>query len=63
MILRFAYTESKTGDDATPAMVQEHLGLLTDALRRNSDVIAVMESGFVGAWGEGHYTQALRRRR
>ena len=57
MILRFAYTESKTGNDATPAMVQEHLGLLTDTLRRNSDVIAVMESGFVGAWGEGHYTQ------
>ena len=57
MVLRFAYTRSTAGDDASPALVQQHLTRLTAVLQSNSDVIAVMESGFVGAWGEGYYSQ------
>jgi hypothetical protein len=57
MILRFAYTASEAGDDAPLARVQSHLDQLAPYLRRNSDVIDVVQSGFVGAWGEGYYTQ------
>lgn len=57
MILRFAYTDTADVSDADPAMVQSHLDQLTASLRRNSDVIAVMESGFVGRYGEGHYSE------
>ncbi len=55
MILRFAYTDADS-HDAAPAVVQSHLDQLTPHLRRNSDVIAVVQSGFVGRWGEGYYT-------
>jgi Domain of unknown function (DUF4874) len=64
MILRFAYWPydvdhdvPEAGLDAPPALVQAHLNRLTNALRRNNDVIAVMESGFVGA-----YVRATTRR-
>ena len=35
----------------------KHLDQLKAFFSRNWDVIAVVQSGFVGAWGEGHYTQ------
>jgi hypothetical protein len=57
MIVRFAYTESESGDDAPLDRVLGHLDQLKDFFSRNWDVIAVVQSGFVGAWGEGHYTQ------
>src|SRR4030095_15962150 len=34
--------------------VIEHIDQLEPVLRRNSDVIAYLEAGFVGAWGEWH---------
>lgn len=55
MVLRFAYAE--TSDDASVARVLAHIDQLAPYLRRNSDVISVMQSGFVGAWGEGYYTK------
>ncbi|MDR7277055.1 hypothetical protein J2S41_003833 [Catenuloplanes atrovinosus] len=57
MVLRFAYTDSADGADATKTQVLAHLDQLEPYLRGNADVIAVMQSGFVGAWGEGYYTQ------
>jgi hypothetical protein len=57
MVLRFAYTDSEDGADATKTQVLAHLDQLAPYLRNNSDVIEVMQSGFVGAWGEGYYTQ------
>jgi hypothetical protein len=55
MVLRFAYAE--TSDDAPAARVLAHIDQLAPYLRRNSDVISVVQSGFVGAWGEGYYTK------
>jgi hypothetical protein len=59
LIVRFAYTKTANKDpaqepnDAPPAMVQSHLAQLAASLRDNSDVILLVESGFVGAFGEG----------
>ncbi|MDP9793233.1 hypothetical protein J2S43_001745 [Catenuloplanes nepalensis] len=57
MVLRFAYTDSADGADAPTDRVLAHLDQLAPYLQRNADVIEVMQSGFVGAWGEGYYTQ------
>jgi hypothetical protein len=57
MIVRFAYTKSETGDDAPVSRVLGHIDQLAPHLRANSDVIDVVQSGFVGAWGEGYFTQ------
>ncbi len=56
--LRFAYTSKSTEPygDATPAQVQEHIAQLKPILQENADVIAVMQAGFIGAWGEWYYT-------
>ena len=64
MILRFAYTQldpegdvPPPGDDAPLPRVLAHLDQLAPHLRANRDVIAVVQSGFVGTWGEGAYSQ------
>ncbi len=57
MILRFAYTTSTDGADAPKDRVLAHLDQLAPHLRANSDVIDVMQAGFIGAWGEWYYTQ------
>ncbi|WP_033343164.1 DUF4832 domain-containing protein [Catenuloplanes japonicus] len=57
MVLRFAYTDLEDGADATKDRVLAHLDQLRPYLQANADVIEVMQSGFVGAWGEGYYTQ------
>lgn len=59
-IPRFAYTFPTGGSypyqdpDAPLSRVLEHIGQLEPLLRDNADVIAYMELGFVGAWGEWH---------
>ncbi|TDU88082.1 uncharacterized protein DUF4874 [Kribbella voronezhensis] len=57
VVLRFAYTTSTSGDDASLSRVQSHLDQLAPYLSSNKDVIAVMQAGFIGAWGEWYYTQ------
>ncbi|MFJ2158079.1 DUF4832 domain-containing protein [Streptomyces sp. NPDC087856] len=57
MILRFAYTTSTAGDDATKSRILSHIDQLAPYLSANADVIYVMQAGFIGAWGEGYYTQ------
>ena len=54
-VLRFAY-ERDMGGPAGPTLdrVLRHLEQLTPVIRRNVDVIFVMQAGFVGAWGEWH---------
>lgn len=62
LVLRFAYVEGGDGPyvapfgDATLATTLAHIRQLTPLLRRNVDVIATLQSGFVGLWGEGYYT-------
>lgn len=59
-ILRFAYNYPETEDDylnardATLSRVKRHITQLTPVLQANADVIAVMQAGFIGAWGEWH---------
>ena len=57
-ILRFAYTnsQSKHPYDAEPKWVARHIEQLKPILQEYSDVILVFQSGFIGVWGEGYYT-------
>ncbi len=69
MILRFAYiNKSHSGDckdaehicppygDATPETVLQHIQQLKPLLQKNADVIAVLQEGFIGIWGENYYS-------
>jgi hypothetical protein len=47
----FDYLEAK---DASLAQVKRHISQLAPVLEKNRDLIAVMQTGFIGAWGEGH---------
>lgn len=57
-ILRFAYqnNEDSTPWDAPQEVVLRHIEQLKPILRKNEDVIFVMQAGFVGVWGEWYYT-------
>ena len=58
-IVRFAYSASQNADvwDATPDKVFSHIESLSAVLKKNSDVIAGVQAGFIGAWGEWYYTK------
>ncbi|GAA1563618.1 MULTISPECIES: DUF4832 domain-containing protein [Kribbella] len=63
LIVRFAYALPGDGwppptpyGDAPVSRVVKQIRQLTPILRANSDMIAVVQSGFVGLWGEGYYT-------
>jgi Domain of unknown function (DUF4832)/Domain of unknown function (DUF4874) len=67
-IVRFAYTNQTVGGrwppespygDATKAWILSHIAQLEPYLQNNSDVIAVVEAGFIGIWGEWFYTTHL----
>jgi hypothetical protein len=56
-IIRFAYNEGPYPDsepDASKARILRHIEQLTPLLQNNADVIAWVEAGFIGAWGEWH---------
>lgn len=56
-IIRFAYNEGPYPDtepDASKQQILRHIEQLTPLLQTNSDVIAWVEAGFIGAWGEWH---------
>lgn len=60
-ILRFAYTakayeNASQNQDASPIIWQQHLSQLKSVLQANSDVIYVVQAGFLGAWGEWYYS-------
>ena len=60
-ILRFAYSngysEKDRPWDATEERVLQHVEQLKPLLREFSDVIFVLQAGFVGSWGEWYYTE------
>ncbi|MDB5279218.1 MAG: hypothetical protein JWR61_4173 [Ferruginibacter sp.] len=69
MILRFAYTntshEGNCGDeykicspygDAPRSITLHHIQQLKPLLQQNADVIAVLQEGFIGIWGENYFT-------
>ena len=53
VILRFSYNFGFEAD-APRDRVLQHIEQLTPVLRANADVIAVLQAGFIGAWGEWH---------
>jgi len=60
VILRFTYnypageTAYRAARDAPLARVLGHIAQLAPVLAANADVIAYLQAGFVGAWGEWH---------
>ena len=55
MVLRFAYSKQTSADADLPQAL-EHIDQLAPWLQTNYSVIQVLESGFVGKYGEGYYT-------
>jgi hypothetical protein len=56
-IIRFSYnqgSDSTSAQDASKAQILRHIEQLTPLLQKNADVIAWMEAGFIGEWGEWH---------
>jgi hypothetical protein len=57
LIWRFAYNEGpypNSQPDANLDQIKRHIAQLKPLLRKHGDVIAWMEAGFIGAWGEWH---------
>ncbi len=53
-IPRFTYSANIGEPDALLSIILRHIDQLKPILRANKDVIAVMQAGFIGAWGEWH---------
>ena len=53
-IVRFKYAEAPGTEDASKERILSHIAQLTPVLQGNGDVIAVLQAGFIGAWGEWH---------
>ena len=56
-ILRFQYNDGPypiPDPDASKATILNHLIQLKPVFQENADVIAVLQAGFIGAWGEWH---------
>lgn len=54
LVLRFVYDDTAVGRDAPLTIVRQHLAQLHPVLAANVDVIAYLQAGLIGAWGEGH---------
>jgi Domain of unknown function (DUF4832)/Domain of unknown function (DUF4874) len=52
MVISYNFDES--GTDAPLPLVLQHIEQLAPVLRESADVIAALETGFIGAWGEWH---------
>lgn len=57
-VIRFTYSNDQdvAQRDATKALMLSHILQLKPVLETNADVIATMQAGFIGAWGEWYYT-------
>lgn len=62
-IVRFAYTNQtytvdnvRSAHDAPLSIIEQHLAQLKSHWQNNADVIFVFQAGFIGAYGEWHYT-------
>jgi len=63
VILRFAYSDTYSTplylDSPTKALVLQHINQLTPILQENRDIIAVLQAGFIGTWGEEAYSDVF----
>lgn len=55
LVARFAYSSSSSAD-APAARVVRHIGQLAPVLNAGADVLAALQAGFIGQWGEWYYT-------
>ena len=55
-VIRFAYDDFLGTQDMEPSidMIEEHIEALSPVLTQYQDVIASVEAGFIGPWGEMH---------
>ncbi|MGY1735341.1 DUF4832 domain-containing protein [Geodermatophilus sp. SYSU D00684] len=56
LVVRFAYSPDDD-HDAPPARAVGHVRQLAPVLNAGSDVVAVLQAGFVGRWGEWYYSE------
>jgi len=56
LIVRFAYSSS-SGADAPAARVIAQIRQLAPVLNAAADVIATLQAGFIGRWGEWYYSE------
>ncbi len=57
LIVRFAYSRHDQDPDAPLSTIEQHLDQLAPPrLGRHKNIIAVMQGGLIGAWGEWYYT-------
>jgi len=56
LVMRYSYTDDQNGADASLDWVQTHINQLRPIWTENADVIAYVEAGFIGAWGEWYYS-------
>jgi hypothetical protein len=54
MVIRFAYNKGISLGDASREIILTHINQLQPLLQNNADVIAMVQAGFIGAWGEWH---------
>ncbi|MDD1425228.1 DUF4832 domain-containing protein [Dolichospermum sp. ST_sed9] len=54
LVIRFTYNWAMGGPDASLKKVHQHLNQIKKVLQKNVDVIAFMDAGFIGCWGEWH---------
>jgi len=60
-VLRFSYTVSEEQvegkyQDGSPEIWEMHLKQLKPVMAKNADVIAMVQAGFLGVWGEWYYS-------
>lgn len=54
VIVRFAYNADQGQPDASLDRILSHIDQLAPVLTANADILAMVEAGFIGAWGEWH---------
>lgn len=54
VIVRFAYNADQGQPDASLDRILSHIDQLAPVLSANADILAMVEAGFIGAWGEWH---------
>ena len=57
MVVRFTYNWMGGGPDAPGNIILSHLDQLQPIFKANYDVIAYVEAGFIGDWGEWHHSR------
>lgn len=57
LIIVFTYNFEDGGSDASRSTILSHLDQLQPTLKANQDVVALMDAGFIGYWGEWHHSK------